>query len=124
MSEEKYKKYSEEKYEMILRDYLAVDRTIMSNEGSFLAYIRTALTLLIAAITFLKFLDSVVFDIIGWALIVSAALLVLHGANRYDTMEKILDHLTGDMKNHPNAVHAGLAKRMLIASQSLLKIFR
>jgi putative membrane protein len=125
MSEEQYDRYTaDEKHQMILRDYLAVDRTIMANESSFLAYIRTALTLLVAAITMLKFLDSTVFHILGWVFMACAILLVLHGATRYDAMERILDRLTGVMKSSPNAVHASLAKRCLIASQSLISLFR
>ncbi len=37
--------------ELILRDYLAIERTILTNEATFLAYIRTSLTLLAAGVT-------------------------------------------------------------------------
>ena len=37
--------------ELILRDYLAIERTILTNEGTFLAYIRTALTVSVVGIT-------------------------------------------------------------------------
>ena len=125
MSEDQYSKFSAaENPEMILRDFLAVDRTVMANEVSFLSYIRTALTMLVAAITFLKFFDSTVLHLIGWALICLAGLLILHGATRYDAMERILHRISGEMKNSPDRRHAGFAQRFLIASQSLLRMFR
>jgi putative membrane protein len=37
--------------ELILRDYLAIERTILTNEGTFLAYIRTCLTVLVVGVT-------------------------------------------------------------------------
>ena len=38
--------------ELILRDRLAIDRTVLANERTLLAYIRTALTLFLVGITF------------------------------------------------------------------------
>lgn len=125
MSEEQYHNYTEgHKNEMILRDYLAVDRTIMANESSFLSYIRTSLTLVVAGVSLVKFLDSSFFHLLGWSLLVLAGLLVIHGAMRYEAMENILDNLTGEMKSNTNEVHAGLARRFLIASRSLIGLFR
>ncbi|MDQ3075679.1 MAG: DUF202 domain-containing protein [bacterium] len=37
--------------ELILRDYLAIERTILTNEGTFLAYIRTCLTVVVVGVT-------------------------------------------------------------------------
>lgn len=125
MSEEQYHQYTQEdKQQMILRDYLAVDRTIMANESSFLSYIRTALTLLVAAITFLKFLDGPLFQVLGWGFVACALLLMVKGASRYEAVNGILEKLTGEMKEHPDATHAGYAKRFLLASKSLIGLFR
>jgi len=41
--------------EMILRDHLAYDRTVLANERTWLAYVRTALGLLAAGGTVLRF---------------------------------------------------------------------
>lgn len=43
--------------DFILRDWLAVDRTILANERTLLSYTRTALTLILAGLTFIRFLD-------------------------------------------------------------------
>ncbi len=37
--------------QLILRDYLAIERTILTNEATFLAYIRTGLTVMIVGVT-------------------------------------------------------------------------
>ncbi len=58
---------------MILRDYLAVDRTKLANERTFLAYIRTSLTLIVAGGTGLHFFRH-------WAMQVLGCSLVLLGA--------------------------------------------
>lgn len=113
-----------EKQKMILRDYLAVDRTVMSNESSFLAYIRTALTFVVVAITFLKFFSSPWMHTLGWIFIALAGLMVVHGASRYDAMDRILHNLTGDLQNHPDIKHRGPARRLILASQSVIRLFR
>ena len=48
---------------MRLRDYLATDRTKLSNQNTFLAYIRTALTLFVAGVSFVRFFDSLMIEI-------------------------------------------------------------
>jgi putative membrane protein len=125
MSEHPYDHYNGiEKQNLILRDYLAIDRTVMANESSFLSYIRTALTMVVAAITFLKFFDSTTVHILGWIFIVAAVLMVVHGATRYEAVERILHNITDDMQNHPDIKHRGPARRLIVASQSLIRLFR
>lgn len=51
---------------MELRDYLATDRTRLANQSTFLAYIRTALTLFVAGLTFVRFFGSTIIETIGW----------------------------------------------------------
>jgi len=69
--------------EMILRDHLAIDRTIMANERTLLAYIRTALALVIAGATALHFLDSYLWAVVGQALIVLSLIVIFFGLRRY-----------------------------------------
>ncbi len=40
--------------DMILRDHLAYDRTVLANERTLLAYLRTAIALLAAGVTLVK----------------------------------------------------------------------
>ena len=39
----------------ILRDHLAMDRTILANERTLLAYVRTAFATIVAGLSFLQF---------------------------------------------------------------------
>jgi putative membrane protein len=83
-----YERFSQE--EIILRDQLAMDRTILANERTLLAYIRTALAFLIVGGSFLKFFESRLMDVAGVGFIVCALLLFLFGAKRFHTVRKRL----------------------------------
>ena len=48
-----YSKFAGE--ELILRDELAVDRTLLANERTLLAYLRSGMALILAAVTFVHF---------------------------------------------------------------------
>jgi len=86
MTENPYERFQCE--DLILRDELAIDRTILANERTILAYLRAALTLVIAGVTFLHFFDSGMLLYIG---IICAPLGVatgIFGVRRYRKMDK------------------------------------
>ncbi len=70
-------------HDLILRDYLAADRTAMSNERSILAYIRTALTLIVAGASAIKFFYEPGMKIIGVSLVASGILTLAIGIVHY-----------------------------------------
>jgi putative membrane protein len=47
-----------DKKDLIIRDYLAAERTHLANERTLLTYLRSAMMLLITAITILKFFQD------------------------------------------------------------------
>ncbi|MHB1285148.1 MAG: DUF202 domain-containing protein [Leptospirales bacterium] len=53
----------ETKESMRISDYLSVDRTIMANERTLLAYIRTSVGLLIAGLVLIRFFHQTHFDV-------------------------------------------------------------
>ena len=125
MTDHTYQRFTEgNKEEMILRDYLAVDRTIMANESAFLSYIRTALTIVVAGASVLHFFNGITTTIIAWVLFTFAALLFVHGATRYDSMEQILHRITGELKDSNDERRANLAKRFLLATQGLIRLVK
>ena len=81
-----YETFSEK--ELILRDHLAIDRTTLSNERSFLAYTRTALTMIITGLSLIKFFDTFWSVIFGWIFIVLAVFIGILGAIRYIKFRK------------------------------------
>ena len=65
---------------MILSDYLAVERTVMANQRSLLACIRTALSLIVAGASFIKFSGYLWVETVGWVFIPLGAMLIIVGA--------------------------------------------
>ncbi|MBM4142189.1 MAG: DUF202 domain-containing protein [Lentisphaerae bacterium] len=55
--------------DLILRDQLAIDRTILANERTLLAYARTCLALILTGAGAVKFFDGLASDAAGWTLI-------------------------------------------------------
>jgi putative membrane protein len=73
---------SEEK--MILRDYLAADRTKMANERTLMAFLRTALVIFATAITILKlFPDDQILFVVGLLFLPISALVLFFGLRSY-----------------------------------------
>lgn len=83
------------KEELILRDYLAIERTKLANVRTLFAYVRTALYLLTAGIGIFQ-IDSIShLDGLAWVCIISGILLFFFGFIRYFVMGK---HLKGYIK--------------------------
>ena len=66
---------------MILRDHLAYERTVLANERTLMAYLRTATTCVIIAITFLKYLPELV--PLAWSLIALGIATLFFGSWRF-----------------------------------------
>jgi putative membrane protein len=71
---------------MELRDYLATDRTKLANQNTFLAYIRTALTLFVAGLTFVQFFGSTIIETIGWIFVPIGIGTFVVGLIRYNRL--------------------------------------
>lgn len=71
------------KTQLILRDQLAIDRTVLANERTFLAYVRTALAFLIVAGTLFKFFDGIAADAVGAVFALAGCALFGIGVWRY-----------------------------------------
>ena len=96
MSEEPYVPYEKDHEQMILRDYLAVDRTMMANETSFMSYIRTSLTMIAAGATLIKFFTEPTMQALGWAFIVIGGWMAIHGYQRFRQVDAILLKVKGE----------------------------
>lgn len=78
---------------LILRDYLAVDRTILSNERTFLAFVRTALTVFAIGISLVKLFETSFLHYMGYACIPVAFVVFILGLQKYRKGEQLI-HLT------------------------------
>jgi putative membrane protein len=68
--------------QLILRDQLAIDRTVLANERTFLAYCRTAFTLILTGTGCIKLFDALLAHISGWILICLGLIVVSIGVWR------------------------------------------
>jgi len=65
--------------DLILRDQLAIDRTILANERTFLAYCRTCLAMILTGAGCIKLFESPFSYVAGWMLIVLGLVVVIVG---------------------------------------------
>lgn len=72
--------------DLILRDELAIDRTILANERTLLAYLRSGVSLLIAGVTLMHFVPDGWLAWIGLACIPTGLAASIVGIVRYRRM--------------------------------------
>lgn len=71
------------KERIILRDYLALERTRLANERTLLSYIRASVYLLIGGLTFIQFKDLGTIHWVGYLAIGLSFIFLIVGIVRY-----------------------------------------
>lgn len=84
--------------DFILRDQLAVDRTILANERTLLAYIRTVLALVLAGATVIRLFEDAAANVGGWVLIGCGALVAGIGLWRTYRMNQTITAATREIE--------------------------
>jgi putative membrane protein len=79
--------------EMILRDYLALDRTKLANERTLLAYLRTAIGLAASAIGLIAIINLPWAHVLGIALLVSAPVCLFFGLSHFFKIKRKMDRI-------------------------------
>ena len=124
MTAKHYKKYAEKHKEPLqLRDYLAIDRTLLANERSLLAYVRTAITLFIAGISLIKFFDSFLVKVLGEVFVAATILLFIQGVRRYKATEQMYEILNEVDPDTALDIPLGLNSRMARLNHAIAKLF-
>ena len=77
--------------DLVLREYLAIERTRLANETTLLAYIRTGLYFLVAGSTLGELIDSSFWKIAGTPLIVIGLLIMFLGLVRYFRLRNAIE---------------------------------
>lgn len=85
--------------ELILRDYLALERTKLANVRTLFAYIRTSLYLLTAGIGILQIESISHLDGLAWVCIISGVILFFLGFIRYWQIKRHLKSYTSQPRN-------------------------
>ena len=91
MNQNPYTQFKRE--ELILRDYLAADRTVLANDRTLMAYIRTSVALAAAGGSLIHFLESLAADIGGGLLLALAAGILGVGLQRFIWYQRRLKNL-------------------------------
>ena len=97
-SHQPYQRFLKE--DLILRDELAIDRTLLANERTLMAYVRLAITLIIAGISIIHFAMEKWFETIGFLCVPIGFLAGLVGWRRYQKMEKQIRQIRQEAKTN------------------------
>ncbi len=76
--------------DLVLREYLAIERTKLANETTLLAYIRTGLYFLVAGSTLGQFIQTPFWRIAGTPLIVIGGIITVVGFFRFKQVKKAI----------------------------------
>ncbi len=69
--------------DMILRDWLALDRTVLANKRTFLAFGRTSIALFALGLAFVKLIKHPFFELTGGALIAAGIVIFFVGLREF-----------------------------------------
>ncbi|MFL0164047.1 YidH family protein [Candidatus Clostridium helianthi] len=85
--------YNFNKDKMILRDFLAADRTHLANERTLLAYMRTGLGTFALAISLIKLFDTNFTYVLGIIFIALSVISIILGIYRYKKINKKIENV-------------------------------
>lgn len=78
--------------DFILRDWLALDRTILANERTLLSFTRTALVLILAGMTLIRFFGAHKWAYLGYAALCAGVVLWMGGFRVYHKKKRDYAH--------------------------------
>jgi putative membrane protein len=93
--------------ELILRDQLAIDRTLLANERTLLSYLRSAVALVLAGLSMARFSNREWFTLLGLVCVPSGVATALFGAWRFRETNKAVSAVRRELDD--NAAHEVLA---------------
>ena len=73
----------QKKHKLSLNDLLALERTSMANERTFLAYIRTSLTLIVPGVTGVQLADTLLLKIVSFLFVPIGIIVFFIGVGRF-----------------------------------------
>lgn len=77
--------------DLVLREYLAIERTKLANETTLLAYVRTGLYFLVAGSTLGQLIQTPFWQIAGTPLIVIGLLIIVAGVYRFRKVKRAIE---------------------------------
>lgn len=116
MIDDPYEEFRRE--EMILRDWLALDRTVLANKRTFLAYGRTAIALLALGIAFVKLIHHELFEISGFLLMAVGAFVFVVGLREFSLNTVRFKKLIAKERDLEARIREEMAHRSMASQQS------
>ncbi|NRR91427.1 DUF202 domain-containing protein [Winogradskyella undariae] len=93
--------------QVILRDYLAIERTRLANERTLLSYVRSSLYLLLGAIALFELKEFSNFQYLALTAIIFSILFFIIGIYRFTLLKKSLKRVYyKSEEKDPNAVES------------------
>jgi putative membrane protein len=89
--------------DLVLREYLAIERTKLANETTLLAYIRTGLYFLVAGSTLGHVIGSDFWKVAGTPLIIIGLLIMTMGVIRYLRLRRSIEASKRNIGNSSEA---------------------
>lgn len=77
--------------DLVLREYLAIERTKLANERTLLTYIRTGLYFLVAGTTLGHLIDTAFWNTMGLPIIIVGVLFTAYGVVRFIRMGREIE---------------------------------
>ena len=74
-----------------LNNHYAYNRTVLANERTLLAYLRTSLTLFVAGVSFIRFFEVRLLAVLGFVFIGISIILVIFGFYGFIKVRKHID---------------------------------
>ncbi|MBM3162711.1 MAG: DUF202 domain-containing protein [Chlorobi bacterium] len=91
VTESPYRRFEEA--ELILRDELAIDRTILANERTLLSYLRSGVALLIAGVSIIHYAHDEWFRLVGLLCLPVGIVTGVIGVMRYRKMHQAISRI-------------------------------
>jgi putative membrane protein len=85
--------------ELILRDQLAIDRTLLANERTLMSYLRSGVALFIAGVSIIHFSHEVWFTVTGFLCLPFGFFTVIFGISRFKKMDKAIAAVRQEFKS-------------------------
>ena len=79
--------------QLSLGEHLSAAQAILANERTYLAYVRTALTLFAVGISFIKFFESTLISVIGIVFIPAGVFTLFFGHLKYNKMKGLIHNI-------------------------------
>ena len=89
--------------DLVLREYLALERTKLANETTLLAYIRTGLYFLVAGSTLGHVIGTEFWKVLGTPLIIAGVLIMIIGVIRFVRLKKSIEASKKNIGNSSEA---------------------